>query len=197
MKKMYKGMLLVLCAVLLVAASVMGTLAYLKSETKTVTNTFTVGKVAIVLKEYEINNEGKATNTVIEANNQTIAGIKLVPKRVIEKHPFITIAQGSEKCYLFVKIENSVPSNYGAIDLNTENWIKLTQGSGIYYYKTTVDGSSGNIDVFTKFTCAEGVTEYTQTTGLNIAITAYAVQAEGFDTALAAWNATFGASANP
>ena len=45
MKKMYKAMLLVLCAVLLVAGSVMGTLAYLKAQTGTVTNAMTVGKV--------------------------------------------------------------------------------------------------------------------------------------------------------
>jgi predicted ribosomally synthesized peptide with SipW-like signal peptide len=53
MKKMYKVMLLVLCAALLIAGSVMGTLAYLK-DTKSVTNTFTVGKVEITLDEAKI-----------------------------------------------------------------------------------------------------------------------------------------------
>lgn len=44
MKTRSKALLLTLCAVLLVAASVLGTMAYLTS-TDEVTNTFTVGQV--------------------------------------------------------------------------------------------------------------------------------------------------------
>ena len=50
---MKKSIALVMMAVLLVAASVMGTLAYLTS-TDTVKNTFTVGKVAITLDEADV-----------------------------------------------------------------------------------------------------------------------------------------------
>ena len=55
--KKSKAILMALCAVLLVAASVMGTLAYLTS-TDTVTNTFTVGNVQIKLDEAKVNEEG-------------------------------------------------------------------------------------------------------------------------------------------
>ena len=51
MKTRNKALVLTLCAVLLVVATVMGTLAYLTAETGPVTNTFTVGKVDIELKE--------------------------------------------------------------------------------------------------------------------------------------------------
>ena len=44
MKKAKKVLVLLLCAVLLISASVAGTLAFLTSKA-TVTNTFTVGKV--------------------------------------------------------------------------------------------------------------------------------------------------------
>ena len=46
MKKTKKALLLSLCAVMLVTASVLGTMAYLTS-TDEVVNTFTVGNVAI------------------------------------------------------------------------------------------------------------------------------------------------------
>ena len=57
MKTKRKALLLSLCAVLLVVASVMGTMAYLTS-TDTVTNTFTVGNVQIKLDEAAVNPDG-------------------------------------------------------------------------------------------------------------------------------------------
>ena len=56
--KKFKALLVVACALLLVAASVFGTMAYLTS-TDTVTNTFTVGKVKITLDEAQVNTDGK------------------------------------------------------------------------------------------------------------------------------------------
>ena len=57
MKTKSKALLLTLCAVLLVAASVMGTMAYLTSTDK-VENTFTVGNVTITLDEAKVNTDG-------------------------------------------------------------------------------------------------------------------------------------------
>lgn len=57
MKTKSKALLLTLCAVLLVAASVMGTMAYLTSTDK-VENTFTVGNVKITLDEAKVNTDG-------------------------------------------------------------------------------------------------------------------------------------------
>ena len=47
MSKTKKVLALLLCAVLLVGATITGTLAYLSQTTETVTNTFTVGKVSL------------------------------------------------------------------------------------------------------------------------------------------------------
>lgn len=65
MKTKSKALLLTLCAVLLVAASVLGTMAYLTS-TDTVTNTFTVGKVEIKLDETDVTNP---TGSRVQANS--------------------------------------------------------------------------------------------------------------------------------
>ncbi|MCI6842153.1 MAG: SipW-dependent-type signal peptide-containing protein, partial [Clostridiales bacterium] len=58
MKARNKILLLALCMAALIAVSVLGTMAYLTS-TDTVTNTFTVGKVAITLDEAKVNTAGE------------------------------------------------------------------------------------------------------------------------------------------
>lgn len=57
MKTKSKALLLTLCAVLLVTASVLGTMAFLTSNDEVV-NTFSVGSVAIKLDEAKANKEG-------------------------------------------------------------------------------------------------------------------------------------------
>ena len=86
---MKKKLTTVLAIVLVVALSVAGTYAYLTSKTATITNTFTVGNVKIDLTE--------TTGTEYQ----------LIPGRVHEKNPIVTVKGGSEKCYLFVKFEEN------------------------------------------------------------------------------------------
>ena len=108
-KKAKKVVALLLCAVLLVVGSVTGTMAYLTSKA-TVTNTFTVGKVAITLDEAKVNAYGEpvdaSDNVVILADAPRVAAneYKLVPGHTYVKDPVIHVAAGSEACYLFVKI---------------------------------------------------------------------------------------------
>ncbi|MDY5347494.1 MAG: hypothetical protein SPG37_07790, partial [Eubacteriales bacterium] len=59
MKTKNKALLLTLCAMLLVAASIFGTVAYLTSKTENVVNTFTVGQVKITLDEAKVDADGK------------------------------------------------------------------------------------------------------------------------------------------
>ena len=187
MKKMYKAMLLVLCAILLVAGSVMGTLAYLQDKTETVKNTFTVGKVEITLQEKAIDPE---TGKEVTGNAVTgLTNIKLVPGREIKKNPFITVEAGSEKCYVFVKFENNIPPEYGTLNEFDSAWTLIDATNKIYAYNSVVDASTAaqTVNVFTSFTCANSVTAYNGETDLAINITAYAVQTEGFDSAKAAW----------
>lgn len=95
MKTKSKALLLTLCAVLLVAASVLGTMAYLTS-TDTVTNTFTVGKVEIKLDETDVTNP---TGARVTANSY-----KLMPGNTYTKDPTVTVKAGSEESYVRMKV---------------------------------------------------------------------------------------------
>lgn len=95
MKTKSKALLLTLCAVLLVAASVLGTMAYLTS-TDTVTNTFTVGKVEIKLDETDVTSP---TGPRVKANSY-----KLMPGTTYTKDPTVTVLKGSEDSYVRMKV---------------------------------------------------------------------------------------------
>ena len=184
MKNAKKVLLLVLCAVLLVGASVAGTVAYLTSE-DTVTNTFTVGKVIISLDEYVINDDGTADETQTTKEQEEIL---LVPGRTIEKHAFITVDPDSEDCWLFVKIENGLEA---AGDLLiTADWTAVGGHDGYYMYNDKATAESDTIDVFTAFECSKEIsaTDIAAYEDKQIIVTAYAVQAEGIDKA-DAWTA--------
>ena len=100
MKTKSKALLLTLCAALLVAASVLGTMAYL-TDTETVTNTFTVGKVDIKLDEAKVNPDG----TPIEgAARVTGNEYHLLPGHTYTKDPTVTVKAGSESAYIRLKV---------------------------------------------------------------------------------------------
>ena len=99
MKKTSKALLLTLCAVLLVAASVMGTMAYLTS-TDEVVNTFTVGKVAIKLDEAKVDAAGAPVgNERVKAN-----AYKLLPGHTYTKDPTVTVLKDSSDAYVRLKV---------------------------------------------------------------------------------------------
>lgn len=100
MKKTSKALLLTICAVLLVAASVMGTMAYLTSTDK-VQNTFTVGKVAIKLDEAKVGTDG----TPVEgADRVKENGYKLLPGHTYTKDPTVTVLKDSVESYVRMKV---------------------------------------------------------------------------------------------
>ena len=74
MKKATKVLALMLCAVLLVTATVAGTLAYLTSS-DTVENTFTVGSVTITLDEACVNEYGEPIKTIPGTSKTNIEGV--------------------------------------------------------------------------------------------------------------------------
>lgn len=100
MKTKSKALLLTLCAVLLVAASVMGTMAYLTS-TDTVENTFTVGNVKITLDEAKVNTDG---TLVTPAERVKANEYKLLPGHTYTKDPTVTVIKGSESSYVRMKV---------------------------------------------------------------------------------------------
>lgn len=95
-----KALLMSLCAVLLVAASVLGTMAYLTSNDK-VKNTFTVGNVSIKLDEAKVTTDGK----VVEGADRVKANeYKLLPGHTYTKDPTVTVLNPSVDSYVRMKV---------------------------------------------------------------------------------------------
>lgn len=225
MKKTRKILLMAACAILLVCISVGATVAYLTS-TDSVTNTFTVGKVAITLDEAKVTEYGVA---VQGADRVKVNEYKLMPSHSYVKDPTVHFAAGSEASWLFVKVENEIAAiedkyTYGDTDpkksytiaeqIADNGWHALNGVANVYYKEVVANTGANAVDykVFDGFKIkdnaviasfapettvnAEGKTVYTKQT--KVTITAYAVQKDGFDTAKDAWDATFGAlSTNP
>lgn len=121
MKTRNKALVLTLCAVLLVVATVMGTLAYLTDTTDEVKNTFTIGKVDIDLTE---------TKQPDDSGNRNF---KMVPGCTIEKDPKVTVTADSEDCLVFVKVEKSANfTTFLTYDM-ADGWTALPNNDGVYY----------------------------------------------------------------
>ena len=124
MKKTTKALLLTLCAVLLVAASVMGTVAYLTAS-DSVKNTFTVGKVKINLDEAKVTEDGKPVGTDrVKANNY-----KLIPGVTYTKDPTVTILNGSVESYVRMKVTFNNASKILDLCINPEDYEKDENGN--------------------------------------------------------------------
>lgn len=105
-----KALLMSLCAVLLVAASVLGTMAYLK-DSEVVKNTFTVGNVAISLDEAKVDGNGNAIDkdgkiVTNPADAERVPGnaYKLLPNHTYVKDPTVTVKTPSVDSYVRMKV---------------------------------------------------------------------------------------------
>lgn len=191
--KKSKAILMVVCAMLLVAASVMGTLAYLTS-TATVTNTFSVGNVAITMDEKDVD------NSTTGAERDTENAYKLMPGHEYEKDPTIHVAPTSEKCYLFVNVVNGIEAieekgtdtatatTTVAAQMTANGWEAVEGQTGVFVYTNKTDkpfavAGGANIKVFDKFVIDDGVDNATLAAydTKTIVVTAYAIQADGFE----------------
>ena len=109
--KKFKALLVVACALLLVAASVFGTMAYLTSNDEVV-NTFSVGSVAIKLDEAKANTDG---SLVAGADRVKANSYKLLPGHTYNKDPMVTVLSGSESSYVKMTVTFSKASALDAI----------------------------------------------------------------------------------
>lgn len=146
MKTTKKALLFTFCAVLLVVASVLGTMAYLTSS-DTVTNTFTVGKVNIKLDEAKVDPvTGEYTNghdTRVEGNTY-----HLLPGHEYYKDPTVTILAGSEASYVraIVTVEN-----IGQLE-DTFKDSKYYGTDGVFLLQKLVSGWDSNVWVYNGYT---------------------------------------------
>lgn len=115
--KTRKILAMLMAAVLLVGASVLGTMAYLTDSTQVVKNTFTVGNVKIALDEADVNLQGEplaaerddqgnitSSEVVDKVANATRTedgnAYKLMPNMTYVKDPTVTVKANSEESYV-------------------------------------------------------------------------------------------------
>ena len=209
--KKFKALLVVACALLLVAASVFGTMAYLTSTDK-VTNTFTVGKVNIKLDEAKANTDGSLVEGAarVKANSY-----KLLPGHTYNKDPMVTVLNGSEPSYVKMTVTFSNAKELDAIfaptgaDLtsifkgyDSTEWIAkgntkdTTANTRTYefWYKDAVGALTADVALdalFDSITVPGTITgeQLATIADMTITVNAYAIQADGFANAEAAWEA--------
>ena len=186
MRTKTKALALALCAVLLVVTTVFVTMAYLTSK-DSVTNTFTVGKVTITLDEAKVTADGEKVQGADRVKENKY---HLIPGHFYVKDPTIHVANGSEECWLFVKVENGLANAEasGATSIESQmankGWTKV-EGTDVYAYATK-QAAGANVIVFDSFTIA-GTTDVSLYEKEKIIVTAYAIQADGFASAAEAW----------
>lgn len=211
MKTAKKAMLMTLCAIILVVATVFGTMAYLTS-TDEVINTFTVGNVAIKLDEAKVDTDG---SLVEGADRVKENSYKLLPGHTYNKDPMVTLLAGSETSYVKMTVTFSKANELDAIfapggaDLtsifngyDSANWIAkgntkdATANTRTYefWYKEAVGAPTADVvldALFDSITVPGSITKGQLATieGLTITVNAYAIQADGFANADEAWAA--------
>lgn len=116
-----KALLMSLCAVLLVAASVLGTMAYL-TDSKDVKNTFTVGNVAIKLDEAKVDEMGNLVKNQdgTLADRVTQNAYKLLPGHTYVKDPTVTVLAPSVASYVRMKVTFNKASQIIAMCTNPD-----------------------------------------------------------------------------
>lgn len=211
MKTRSKALLLTLCAVVLVIATVFGTMAYLTS-TDEVKNTFTVGSVNIKLDEAKANTDG----SLVEGADRVKANsYKLLPGHTYNKDPMVTVLKDSESSYIKMTVTFTKAAELDAIfaptgaDLtsifngyNSSNWIAKGNTEDTqkntrtyeFWYKETVGAPTADVALdalFDSITVPGEITKEQLATieGMTITVNAYAIQADGFKTEAAAWDA--------
>lgn len=210
---MKKTLLTITAALLLVLATVMGTMAYLTS-TQSVQNTFTVGKVAIKLDEAKVDANGSADTSAERVQGNSY---HLLPGHTYTKDPTVTVLSGSESSYVRMIV---TVTNYAALqaadfkDFNEGTWFNgydaknwelkkttdATQSEGPstctyeFWYKETVAADNDAVELealFESITIPSSVdnAKLEAIANMTITVTAHAIQADGFADATAAWGA--------
>ena len=208
MKTRSKALLLILCAMLLLVASALGTVAYLTVQ-DTVTNTFSVGKVDATLIEGSAGKRSmraRSTGAPVDENDHI-----LMPGHTYTKDHTIHVDAVSEDSYIFVKVENGIASYEAASSaeeggyrtiadqITANGWTALESAADVYYREYTKSSTGSDFAVFNTFKIADNANDAESwgSCDAQVAVTAYAVQKYGFDTASAAWMATFGKTVDP
>lgn len=131
MKK--KTIVLIMSLTLVACLSIGATLAWLTSQTGTLTNTFTIGKIGLTLDEAQV-----SYNSVVTPESRTTSGnsYSIYDSAVLPKDPTVTVAANSEDCYVFMSYvpSDSLKGVIESVDFNTDYWTKVDGYEGLYVY---------------------------------------------------------------
>ncbi len=185
------GMLL--AVVMIICITIGGTVAWLTANSETVKNTFSVGDITITLDE---------TSNLNIANRTTANAYKIIPGGTDSKDPLVTVNAESEKCYVYVLVNNQMLLNKQIVatpNIDTTTWIPVARNEAqnivLYRYKDIVDATTQKqtCQVFTTVTYSKAIKadDDTALNGKTIVIDAYAHQSEniGADTSISDTNA--------
>lgn len=216
MRNRSKGLLLLLCLVLLVTAAITVTLAFL-TDRESVKNSFTVGNVQIDLDESVVDPDG---DPVVDENGDPVREEEgneyhLVPGKTYLKDPMVTVKAGSERCYVRMMVtlncmdeireifgDGFLPENY-VQGWDPQKWVCVgvsENGNNTatyeFRYYTTVDASDSTDNIpleplFTHFSVPAELTgdQLLTIADFEILVVGHAIQMESFDSEDAAWTA--------
>lgn len=148
---MKKTLTIVMAMVLVAAVAITGTLAYMSAQADPVTNTFKFGNMEIKLDESKVDENGQII-TGEGAQRVVENEYKVAPGATVDKDPTVHVKKDSEKCYVYVSIENQLVLNGKEVanyNVDTTKWIPV--------------GKSGNTTVYRYFqevNASEAVGEY-------------------------------------
>lgn len=199
---MKKTLTIVMAMVLVAAVAVTGTLAYMSTQSETVTNTFTFGNMTITLDESKVGNDGKIIPEGEEGAGRTDKNdYKVIPGATVDKDPTVHVEASSEKCYVYVSVQNNIvigTDTVASYELGA-GWTKIGEDTAthtiVYKYNDVVDASSGRQNltpVFEKVTFDGAKITHEnidQITNKTIVINAYAHQSENIENVTVADNA--------
>ena len=211
--KSFKVLSLVLAFVLVIGASVAGTLAWLQAKSNTVSNTFTSAELFanpasdFTLWEHKAEDtDGDGAYTLNASSEVTNNTYDILPGVNIPKNPTVDVVNLEEHAYLYIKVTNDTLTAIDGLSysIDTANWTALTGYDGVYVYSGR--NAEGNIikatDVAKKTFTATILTNnqivvadnYAGTSdNISLSFEAYMVQATGNgDSAAAAWANTYG-----
>ena len=214
MKNTKKILLICICVIAVLTVSIVGTLAYL-TDTDSAVNTFTIGQVHITVDEAKVNADG---TPVAGANRVKANEYHILPGLKYTKDPAVTVIGGSEDAYvrmvLTVHSASDVQAvltkyNLGDFSVLIGGWDKNT-----WLYEGFTEDTTNNTISF-EFRYKEVVAKSTTDTkltalfdtlivpgeitgeemkdlydgGFKMEVFGHAIQAAGFDTEDAAWDA--------
>jgi predicted ribosomally synthesized peptide with SipW-like signal peptide len=211
MKNIKKTLLIVVAMMLASAISVVATFAYLYDGSEVVRNTFTIGKVELSLDEAKVNEYGELLdvdgNVWTEASGKDKAPrvigneYKLVPARTYVKDPIVRVSEDSEVCIIYVLVY--IPSSLDVAMWNRDYITKQAEGNGWHQLSVDrvptlddgryllfgwLDAEPGDtLPLFNNIKISADATQeqLEKAEAEKMEITAYAIQSEGFETAMA------------